>query len=1264
MIGTFSQLKDAVGIMRAFVTVGLLLPEAATGESAAELFRGALVMCFHRQQICMNSIRASAPRKLVSLVRAGFELPPLMSSVKKQIEADLSMASVRELTRAHTMETGHVCPACQEACTCTCTRDRPCPGHAMRVQVRDMIQGVEQWWELCTAQHDKLKSKYPSNPNPNPYPNPNTTSSRVSSHGWAHPEALGIASRPCICAGPASLSLAPDLAQSLRSACSLTWHRRVPSLTPAMAPPTLVQRSSVRFYTSSSVPRSAAAHPTGVRAAAPTARCRRRTLGVGIHRATPGAIARGPTLRSLSCDWCAPPVPMPMPLRARNCPCPCPCHRAHATGSATGRGPSLATIGHLGSLRPSSIPGVRPRRQDFGRDSRRSSSSDSVVSLDSNESYEHFFTQRRHSEEELHSLQEEPPCLVQSLGSRPRDGDPRSSDAQQPGGAGASPTEGFPPAAGGVGDWGGASDGPPATSGGEATSAPAGPARMATGTATMPPLDGRRSPNASEQAQHAAQLDDLGGDLGGEATANAPSINQPADDPAQSAELLRAVASLLVHGPSLSASSMSASEVRAKLGALDHAAMKATLMSLLTESCGSRAASRQSISGSISGRSTPFGDAGTNARQQGEERHELAEGGAAAEGGALQGGNDACAETRWHRGDRGDRSPGRSAKRLGRRRGHRSPSSHRSPPKKSDCHTVSVGGTPAPPSYSSSPPQSTFTPPSLDRAPSTAQSTASSTSPRSTSLRLLHASPRDDAPADTPQLPEDGVAMVLPDAVGGAPPHASLPSPSTARRRQPTSLLHATPVLMHWGERYKRGGASCADPPLHFTQTGSQLLAPDGELGQGSTSSHDLRAEGAVGAPVAGGAAGGLGGCAPGSAAGSAAGGAAIGAGAGSAAGWGSRLSNVPGPQPPERLQANLGPIRRSASCSAVPAAGSSSLAGLGGQGGGVGAARVDVSSLAGLGGQGGGMGAARVAVSSLAGLGGQGGGMGAARVAEAAAGQRGSSSRADVHRPSDWVIGLHEVSFQGKIGAGAAGTTYLAQWNGARVAVKVAGIGTGSMDSWRAEVDALTKLRHPNIVQYLGCVMSPPTYCLVLEFCDAGDLYRALRLPAGTPPGLLVRVAHAVAAGMAYLHRRKIMHRDLKSSNVLLNTAGGVKLTDFGVAVQMDGGGDEGNGEGFGSLGDYDRSCDPLTTETGTYRWMAPEVARHGIHTAGPQTHTRPTLASPLSPFPSPLSPPSSPLSIVHLSHRPRLCHARAIQRATPALQMSSRMRCSSLSS
>ena len=88
--------------------------------------------------------------------------------------------------------------------------------------------------------------------------------------------------------------------------------------------------------------------------------------------------------------------------------------------------------------------------------------------------------------------------------------------------------------------------------------------------------------------------------------------------------------------------------------------------------------------------------------------------------------------------------------------------------------------------------------------------------------------------------------------------------------------------------------------------------------------------------------------------------------------------------------------------------------------------------------------------------------------------------------------------------------------WNGATVAVKVAGGVCKWLESWRAEVAALTELRHPNVVEFLGCVVEPPTHCLVLQFCEGGDLYEALRRP--TPPGLALKVGRGVAAGMLYL--------------------------------------------------------------------------------------------------------------------------------------------------
>eukprot|EP00962_Isochrysis_galbana_P020801 scaffold6107_cov130-Isochrysis_galbana.AAC.10 len=200
-----------------------------------------------------------------------------------------------------------------------------------------------------------------------------------------------------------------------------------------------------------------------------------------------------------------------------------------------------------------------------------------------------------------------------------------------------------------------------------------------------------------------------------------------------------------------------------------------------------------------------------------------------------------------------------------------------------------------------------------------------------------------------------------------------------------------------------------------------------------------------------------------------------------------------------------------------------------------------------------------------------------AAAAGPAAAADR-TTSAEDEGEPA-WRIELHELLFEHRIGEGGSGATYLAEWNGAQVAVKVAG-GSGAsrwLESWRAEVSALTQLRHPNVVEYLGCVVEPPTYCLVLEYCPGGDLYAALRRP--TPPGLAAGVLRGVAAGMTYLHSRRYIHRDLKSSNVLLDPVGRPKLMDFGLSRRMD---EEAE----------------LTAETGTYRWMAPEVIRHEIYT------------------------------------------------------------------
>ncbi|KAG5547591.1 hypothetical protein RHGRI_013330 [Rhododendron griersonianum] len=119
-------------------------------------------------------------------------------------------------------------------------------------------------------------------------------------------------------------------------------------------------------------------------------------------------------------------------------------------------------------------------------------------------------------------------------------------------------------------------------------------------------------------------------------------------------------------------------------------------------------------------------------------------------------------------------------------------------------------------------------------------------------------------------------------------------------------------------------------------------------------------------------------------------------------------------------------------------------------------------------------------------------------------------------------------------------------------------------------------KVRHRNVVQFIGACTQSPSLCIVTEFMSGGSVYDYLHKRKGTfkLPSLL-RVAIDISKGMDYLHQNNIIHRDLKAANLLMDEHDVVKVADFGVArVKAQSG--------------------VMTAETGTYRWMAPEVIEH----------------------------------------------------------------------
>ncbi|GMH35458.1 hypothetical protein BSKO_03326 [Bryopsis sp. KO-2023] len=142
------------------------------------------------------------------------------------------------------------------------------------------------------------------------------------------------------------------------------------------------------------------------------------------------------------------------------------------------------------------------------------------------------------------------------------------------------------------------------------------------------------------------------------------------------------------------------------------------------------------------------------------------------------------------------------------------------------------------------------------------------------------------------------------------------------------------------------------------------------------------------------------------------------------------------------------------------------------------------------------------------------------------------------------------------RLGEGGFGMVYKAVMNNVdEVAVKVVKTEKPSpkeLDLFLKEVQTLSSLHHRNIVQFYGACLEPGSMFFVTELMRGGDLYSALRNHKETMrwERLGKKVALDVALGVNYLHSQKppMMHRDLKSPNVLLSEEGVAKIADVGM--------------------------------------------------------------------------------------------------------------------
>uniref|UniRef100_A0AAX7TIY1 Mitogen-activated protein kinase kinase kinase 12 n=1 Tax=Astatotilapia calliptera TaxID=8154 RepID=A0AAX7TIY1_ASTCA len=168
-----------------------------------------------------------------------------------------------------------------------------------------------------------------------------------------------------------------------------------------------------------------------------------------------------------------------------------------------------------------------------------------------------------------------------------------------------------------------------------------------------------------------------------------------------------------------------------------------------------------------------------------------------------------------------------------------------------------------------------------------------------------------------------------------------------------------------------------------------------------------------------------------------------------------------------------------------------------------------------------------------------------------------------------EWEVPFEEISDLQWVGSGAQGAVFLGKFHGEEVAVKKV------RDIKETDIKHLRKLKHPNIITFKGICTQAPCYCIIMEYCAQGQLYEVLRAGRKITPSLLMDWAMGIAGGMNYLHLHKIIHRDLKSPNILITYDDAVKISDFGTSKELS-----------------DKST--KMSFAGTVAWMAPEVIRN----------------------------------------------------------------------